>query len=90
MTTFNPSIDAEQVALESEVPDVTAPPCVPTAEDLPDQYTMARQQHISFTQKEADQINQTLDLIKACTNKSISPNKLIKHAALQKARRVLN
>jgi len=57
---------------------------------LPDQYTMARQQYVSFTREEADRINQTLDLMEACTKKPVSPNKLIKQAGLQKARQVLN
>ncbi len=86
MTTFNPYIDASQVAQESEV----APPRDMAAENLPNQYTMARQQYLSFTQEEADQINQTLDLMEACTKTRVSPNKLIKQAALQKARQVLS
>ncbi len=90
MTTFNPYIDASQVAQESEVSDVTAPLREMAAENLPNQYTMARQQYLSFTQEEADQINQTLDLMEACTKTRVSPNKLIKQAALQKSRQVLS
>lgn len=90
MTTLPPHIDATQVAQETKVQDVTAPTCGTTLEDLPDQYTMARRQYLSFTQEKADQINQTLDLIEACANKRITPNKLFKEAALQKARWVLN
>jgi hypothetical protein len=82
MTTFNPHIAADQAAKKTA--DVA-----PTAPDLPDQFTMKREQHISFNQQEADAINTQIELMERCTKKRVSVNKLIKQATLQKAEQVL-
>jgi hypothetical protein len=50
---------------------------------------MKREQHISFTQSQADAVNAQIDLIERCTGQRVSVNKLIKQATLQKAERVL-
>ncbi|MHC8378394.1 hypothetical protein ACYZT3_21040 [Pseudomonas sp. MDT1-16] len=84
MTTFNSHIAADQAAQKTAVTDVVF--AVP---DLPDQFTMKREQHISFTQKQADAVNAQIDLIERCTGQRVSVNKLIKQATLQKAEQVL-
>jgi hypothetical protein len=85
-----PPIDAGRFVSEPALPTPSVPLRGAAADDLPNQYAMARQQYVSFTQNEADQINQTLDLMEACTNKRVTPNKLIKQAAMQKSRQLLS
>ncbi|WP_448110819.1 hypothetical protein [Pseudomonas lini] len=84
MTTFNSHIAADQAAQKTAVTDVAI-----AAPDLPDQFTMKREQHISFTQSQADAVNDQIDLIERCTGQRVSVNKLIKQATLQKAEQVL-
>jgi hypothetical protein len=85
MTTFNPHISADQAAQKTVVADAQS-----VAPRLPDQFTMKREQHIPLTQKQADAINDQIDLIERCTGKRISVNKLIRQATLQKAEQILD
>jgi hypothetical protein len=85
MTTFNPHIATDPSVHETAIPKVAT-----AKEDFPDQYSMKREQRISFTQEQADAVNSQIDLIKRCTGQRVSVNKFIKQATLQKAEKVLD
>ncbi|MEZ8094514.1 hypothetical protein ACED51_10510 [Photobacterium swingsii] len=48
------------------------------------QYQMARKQRVSFTEQEADQINEALEIIESFGGKA-SPNKFIRQATIARA-----
>ena len=57
---------------------------------MTDQYKMERQQRVSFTAEEAERINAALDIMKDCTGKDVSVNRLIKAAAVARAKSINN
>ena len=52
------------------------------------QFDMKRQQRVSFTEEQAEQINTALDIIKRCTGKDVSPNRFIKESTLARAEKI--
>ena len=55
---------------------------------MSDQYEMKRQQRLSFTQEEAERINTALDIMKDCTGKDVTPNRLIKASTVARAKEI--
>lgn len=56
---------------------------------MSEQFEMKRQQKVAYTTEEAKDINDALDVMKACTGKDVTVNKFIRESTKQRANDVL-